>query len=330
MPFAETLLRWYEEHKRDLPWRGETDPYRIWVSEIILQQTRVQQGWDYYLRFIDQFPDVKALAEADEERVLKVWQGLGYYSRARNMHAAAREIMEKHGGHFPKDYDKILSLKGIGNYTAAAISSIAFEMPYPAVDGNVIRIVSRIFGICDDVTQPAVVKRITAICEEQIESQRPGVFNQAAMDFGAIQCVPRNPNCDDCPFLSSCYAFNNHLVDILPVKKKKAELKHRYFHYTVYLSNNQTIIEKREGSDIWRNMYQFPLTETDSEVCADKPLFSVREVLSHQIIHAAFYVKNVEIMPELSNNQIVVKFDDMEKYPMPKIMTEFLHYLARL
>ena len=326
--FADTLISWYEDHKRDLPWRGEPDPYKIWVSEIILQQTRVQQGWDYYIRFIDNFPDVKALAEADEDRVLKVWQGLGYYSRARNMHAAAREIMEKHGGHFPNEYDKILSLKGIGNYTAAAISSIAFGLPYPAVDGNVIRIVSRIFGICDDVTQPVVVKKITAICETEIDSNRPGVFNQAAMDFGAIQCVPRNPDCDECPFQSSCYAYNNHLVDILPVKKKKAESKHRYFHYTVYLSDNQTIIEKRTGSDIWRNMYQFPLTETDSEEYADKPLFSIREVLSHQIIHAAFYVKNVKKLPKLSQNQLVIPFDDMEKYPMPKIMTEFLKYLA--
>ena len=326
--FADTLISWYEDHKRDLPWRGEPDPYKIWVSEIILQQTRVQQGWDYYLRFIDNFPDVKALAEADEDRVLKVWQGLGYYSRARNMHAAAREIMEKHGGHFPNEYDKILSLKGIGNYTAAAISSIAFGLPYPAVDGNVIRIVSRIFGICDDVTQPVVVKKITAICEMEIDNKRPGVFNQAAMDFGAIQCVPRNPDCDECPFQSSCYAYNNHLVDILPVKKKKAESKHRYFHYTVYLSDSQTIIEKRTGSDIWRNMYQFPLTETDSEEYADKPHFSVREVLSHQIIHAAFHVKNVKKLPKLSQNQLVIPFDDMEKYPMPKIMTEFLNYLA--
>ena len=326
--FAETLISWYDDHKRDLPWRGETDPYKIWVSEIILQQTRVQQGWDYYFRFIDNFPNVRTLAESDEEQVLKVWQGLGYYSRARNMHAAAREIMAEHHGIFPQTYDKIRSLKGIGNYTAAAITSIAFHLPYPAVDGNVIRIVSRIFGICDDVTQPTVLKRITAICETEIDPAQPGVFNQAAMDFGATQCVPRNPNCDECPFQSSCYAYNNHLVDILPVKKKKAESKHRYFHYTVYLSDNQTIIEKRTESDIWRNMYQFPLTETDSEEYADKPQFSVREVLSHQIIHAAFYVKTVKKLPKLSQNQLVIPFDDMEKYPMPKIMTEFLNYLA--
>ena len=323
--FADTLVSWYEDHKRDLPWRGETDPYKIWVSEIILQQTRVQQGWDYYLRFIDNFPNVNALAEADEERVLKVWQGLGYYSRARNMHAAAREIMTVHHGQFPKEYDKILSLKGIGKYTAAAIASIAFHLPYPAVDGNVIRIVSRIFGVCDDVTQPAVVKRITTICETQIDSDQPGVFNQAAMDFGAMQCVPRNPDCDGCPFLSSCYAHKNNLVDVLPVKKRKSELKHRYFHYTVYLSDNQTIIEKRTGSDIWKNMYQFPLSEGNSEASSKKPFFSTRETLSHQVIHAAFYVRNVKKLPKLTENQLVVCYDDIEKYPMPKIMSEFLN-----
>ena len=261
--FADTLVSWYEDHKRDLPWRGETDPYKIWVSEIILQQTRVQQGWGYYLRFIDNFPNVKALAEADEERVLKVWQGLGYYSRARNMHAAAREIMTVYHEQFPKEYDKILSLKGIGKYTAAAIASIAFHLPYPAVDGNVIRIVSRIFGVCDDVTQQSAIQKITEICETQIDSDQPGVFNQAAMDFGAMQCVPRNPDCDGCPFLSSCYAHKNNLVDVLPVKKRKSELKHRYFHYTVYLSDNQTIIEKRTGSDIWKNMYDV----NDFETC---------------------------------------------------------------
>ena len=327
MAFADTLIAWYEEHKRDLPWRGETDPYKIWVSEIILQQTRVQQGWDYYLRFIENFPNVKALANAEEDRVLKVWQGLGYYSRARNMHAAAHEIMTEHKGKFPQTYDQILSLKGIGKYTAAAIASIAFQLPYPAVDGNVIRIVSRIFGICDDVTQPAVVKRITEICNEQIDHDRPGVFNQAAMDFGAMQCVPRNPNCKECPFQSSCYALNNNLTDILPIKKKKAELKHRYFHYDVYLFDNKTIIEKRTANDIWRNMYQFPLIESDSEKCSDQSDYTVREVLSHQIIHAAFYVKNVKKQPKLSDNQMVVDFENIEDYPMPKIMTMFLKQL---
>ena len=324
MAFAETLIAWYEEHKRELPWRGETDPYKIWVSEIILQQTRVQQGWDYYLRFIDNFPNIKALAEAKEERVLKVWQGLGYYSRARNMHTAAHEIMTVHHGQFPKEYDKILSLKGIGAYTAAAIGSIAFRLPYPAVDGNVIRIISRIFGICEDVTQPAVVKRITEICNEQIDHDRPGVFNQAAMDFGAMHCTPKKPQCEECPFQPDCYALNNNLVDILPIKKKKAEQKHRYFHYTIYLSDNKTIIEKRSGNDIWKNMYQFPLTETDSDDFADKPVFSTREILSHQIIHAHFYVKNVKKLPKPSENQTVICFDDIENYPMPKIMTMFL------
>ena len=325
--FAETLISWYDDHKRDLPWRGETEPYKIWVSEIILQQTRVQQGWDYYHRFLDNFPNVKTLAEADEEKVLKVWQGLGYYSRARNMHAAAREIMAEHHGIFPQTYDKIRSLKGIGNYTAAAIASIAFHLPYPAVDGNVIRIVSRIFGICDDVTQPAVLKRITAICETEIDPDQPGVFNQAAMDFGAMQCVPRNPKCNECPFQSSCYAFKNNLTDTLPIKKKKGESKHRFFHYTIYLSDNQTIIEKRTGSDIWKNMYQFPLTETDSEKWPEKPVFVTREVLSHQIIHAAYYVKNVKKLPKTAENQSVIDFDEIEKLPMPKIMILFLKHL---
>jgi A/G-specific adenine glycosylase len=322
--FADTLISWFEDHKRDLPWRGETDPYRIWVSEIILQQTRVQQGWDYYLRFLDNFPTVKALAEADEERVLKVWQGLGYYSRARNMHAAAREIMAEHHGRFPNEYDKILSLKGIGKYTAAAIASIAFGLPYPAVDGNVIRIVSRIFGVCEDVSQPVVVQKITKICEAKIDHKQPGIFNQAAMDFGATHCTPRNPLCSECPFKSDCYALSNHLVDILPVKKKKAELKHRYFHYTMYLSDNQTIIEKRTGMDIWRNMYQFPLVEKDGETTSETPYYAIREVLSHQVIHAEFFIRNVEKLPEPSQNQQIIAFDDIVNYPMPKVMTLFL------
>ena len=325
MAFADTLIRWYEEHRRDLPWRGEADPYKIWVSEIILQQTRVQQGWDYYLRFVDNFPNVKALAETDEEQVLKVWQGLGYYSRARNMHTAAREIMERHGGAFPQNYDNILALKGIGKYTAAAIASIAFHLPYPAVDGNVIRIVSRIFGVCDDVSQPAVVKQITEICEQQIDHERPGVFNQAAMDFGAMHCTPRNPKCDECPFQSSCYAFANQLTEMLPVKKKKATQRHRYFHYIVYIAQGQTIIERRTRSDIWKNMYQFPLTETAEEESAfGEPDYHLREVLTHQIIHADFHVKSVESLPQPSDNQIIININQIHDYPMPKVMTEFL------
>lgn len=330
MAFADTLIGWYEEHQRDLPWRGEADPYKIWVSEIILQQTRVQQGWDYYLQFIDNFPNVKALAEAEEEKVLRVWQGLGYYSRARNMHAAAQEIMSRHGGKFPNDYDNILALKGIGPYTAAAIASIAFHQPYPAVDGNVIRIVSRIFGVCDDISQPAVVKRITEICEMHIDRNNPGIFNQAAMDFGATHCTPKNPKCSECPFATNCYALKNQLTEVLPVKKKKTEQRHRFFHYTVYISDNQTIIERRTGSDIWKNMYQFPLVETAGEDNPfGEPTVRLREVLSHQIIHADFYVKSVAKFPKASDNQKVVDFSTLAKYPMPKIMTEFLRFLGQ-
>jgi A/G-specific adenine glycosylase len=329
MAFADTLIQWYEEHKRDLPWRGETDPYKIWVSEIILQQTRVQQGWDYYLRFIDNFPNVKALADAEEERVLKVWQGLGYYSRARNMHTAAHEIMTKHNGQFPKEYDHILALKGIGKYTAAAIASIAFHLPYPAVDGNVIRIISRIFGVCNDISQPAVVKEITTICEKHIDPKRPGIFNQAAMDFGAMQCTPKNPQCGECPFLQECYALHHQLTDILPVKKKKSEQKHRYFHYSVYLCDNQTIIEKRTNADIWKNMYQFPLIESDSDDNQDTTTYQIREVLSHQIIHANFHIKTVNKLPKTADKQMKIRFEDIHQYPMPKIMTEFLKLLEK-
>lgn len=330
MAFADTLIAWYEVHKRDLPWRGETDPYKIWVSEIILQQTRVQQGWEYYLRFINNFPDVKALAESDEERVLKVWQGLGYYSRARNMHAAAQEIMSRHGGKFPKEYDNILSLKGIGPYTAAAIASIAFHLPYPAVDGNVIRVVSRLFGICDDVAQPATVKRITEICNKHIDREQPGVFNQAAMDFGAMQCTPKNPKCHECPFQLKCYAFDNQLADTLPVKRKKAGQKHRYFHYIVYISDNKTIIHRRTDSDIWKNMYQFPLVETNGDNGAfGVPDFRFREALTHQIIHADFHIKPVGTLPNPIDNQIVVSFSQLTDYPMPKIMTEFIEEVAK-
>jgi len=327
MSFADTLIGWYEEHQRYLPWRGETDPYKIWVSEIILQQTRVQQGWDYYLRFIENFPNVKALAEAEEEKVLRVWQGLGYYSRARNMHAAAQEIMTRHEGKFPKDYDNILALKGVGSYTAAAIASIAFHQPYPAVDGNVIRIISRIFGVCDDVSQPAVVKRITEICKCHIDATRPGIFNQAAMDFGAMHCTPKNPKCVECPFATTCYALKNQLTEVLPVKKKKTGQRHRYFHYYVYISDNKTIIEKRTANDIWRNMYQFPLIEKDSETSSEPSEYTIREVLSHQIIHATFYVKIAKKLPETSENQFVIDFDNIHDYPMPKVMTEFLKVL---
>ena len=326
MQFARTLLAWYEENKRSLPWRGEHDPYKIWVSEIILQQTRVQQGWDYYLRFIDTFPDVQALAHAEEEEVLRVWQGLGYYSRARNMHCAAQQIIIQHKGRFPNTYEEIRALKGIGDYTAAAISSIAFTLPYPAVDGNVLRIISRIFGICEDISQNSTRKKITTLCEKLIDADCPGTFNQAMMDFGATLCTPQNPHCETCPFAKKCYALRQNMTDILPVKKNNIVKKERHFHYVCYVYNNSIILEKRTAKDIWQNMYQFPLIETATSTPPLKktPVLVLKEILSHQIIFANFYIKSIRKSPKLKAGQLIVNIDDINKYPMPKIMVEFL------
>ena len=325
--FADTLLAWYEENHRSLPWRGETDPYKIWVSEIILQQTRVQQGWDYYLRFIETFPDVETLARAPEEQVLRVWQGLGYYSRARNMHAAAQQVMDLHQGQFPSQYEDIRKLKGIGDYTAAAIASIAFGLPYPAVDGNVLRICSRIFGICDDIMLPATRKQITDICRKHIPHHRPGDFNQACMEFGAVWCTPKNPKCEECPFQSQCYALKQNMVEMLPVKSNKITKRERFFHYEFYIYNNSTIIEKRTGNDIWRNLYQFPMQELSAEIVkssAQGNSTQLREVLTHQIIHATFRIWHLKKEPKLADNQLLVPLDRLHEYPMPKIMVEFL------
>lgn len=324
--FTDILLAWYEDNRRSLPWRGEEDPYKIWVSEIILQQTRVQQGWDYYLCFIEAFPTVGALAGAPEEHVLRVWQGLGYYSRARNMHAAAQQIMCEHNGIFPCRYEDIRALKGVGDYTAAAIASIAFHLPYPAVDGNVLRICSRIFGICDDIALPVTRRLITDLCQEHIPNDDPGTFNQACMEFGAIWCTPKNPKCEGCPFENQCYARQRGMEQTLPLKSKSKAKKERYFHYIFYLYNNQTILEKRTGQDIWRNLYQFPLQES-MELSSKKDSSSIlelRETLSHQIIHAYFYLKKCKKQPKLAENQILVDLGKVPEYPMPKIMLQFL------
>ena len=326
MQFTHTLLTWYDENKRSLPWRGEQDPYKIWISEIILQQTRVQQGWDYYLRFIGAFPTLADLAAASEEQVLRLWQGLGYYTRARNLYAAARQIMELHGGVFPSRYDDILALKGVGEYTAAAIASIAFGLPHPAVDGNVLRVVSRIFGIRDDIAAPATRRAITQRCQQLIDPDRPGSFNQAMMELGAIQCLPKSPKCDDCPFRHDCYAFTQGLTDTLPVKNNRIVKRDRFFHFTVYIYNNSTVLEKRTGRDIWHNLYQFPLQETASDCTLEKqhPVAELREVLTHQNIHAKFYIKETKKAPKTQANQILVPLEQLDQYPKPKIIVQFL------
>lgn len=317
--FSARLLAWYALHKRDLPWRRTADPYRIWISEIILQQTRVAQGTEYFNRFIARFPHVAALAEASEEQVLHCWQGLGYYSRARNLHAAAREIVSRFGGTFPRQYADVLSLPGIGEYTAAAICSFAYRAPHAVVDGNVYRVLARIFGIGTPVDTPAAKKQFSALAQSLLDGNAPDDYNQAIMDFGALQCTPRSPRCGACPFSDTCRAFRENRTGSLPVKKGKTAVKPRYFNYFHIRTGNSLLLHKRTEKDIWQNLYEFPLIETDAPadfahlqtlppyrelLRMTGPLRLVRALpmpphqLSHRIIHPVFYEMERESSPE--------------------------------
>ena len=269
MAFSQKLDTWFEDFGRELPWRGIDDPYRIWLSEIILQQTRIEQGRDYYLRFVEAFPTVADLAAASEEQVLRLWQGLGYYSRARNLHAAAIYIMNECGGVFPSTYEGILRMKGVGRYTAAAIASFAFRLPHPVIDGNVYRFVSRLFGIATPIATDAAYREFEALLLKKIDRRRPDRFNAALMDFGSLQCKPQ-PDCTACPFADECVALRTGRVDMLPVKAPKAKPKDRWFYYFDLRWKEDgvehTLVEQREGKDIWRGLYQFPLLETAEEL----------------------------------------------------------------
>lgn len=266
--FSEILINWYREHKRELPWRESSDPYLIWISEIILQQTRVVQGYDYFIRFIKRFPDVTSLAEADEDEVMKFWQGLGYYSRARNLHAAARSM----NGVFPKTYPEVLALKGVGEYTAAAICSFAYNMPYAVVDGNVYRVLSRYLGIETPIDSTEGKKLFASLAGEFLDKSRPAVYNQAIMDFGAIQCTPQNPACLFCPLAGSCMALSKSMVAQLPVKQHKTKTTERFLNYIYVRAGACTFINKRTGNDIWKNLFELPLIETASSVTEEELL----------------------------------------------------------
>lgn len=280
-PYSQILQNWYHIYKRDLPWRDVSDPYLIWISEIILQQTRVAQGMDYYLRFVLRFPDVLSLAEAEEQEVLKYWQGLGYYSRARNLHKAARQIAENYGGRFPHDHAEILKLSGIGTYTAAAIASFAFNQPYAVVDGNVYRVLSRVFGIDSPIDSPRGQKEFAALAAELLDSENAGTHNQAIMEFGALQCVPVNPDCEICPLKDNCEALKTTSVEKLPVKERKTKIKSRYFNYLFIKHENQTFLQKRESQDIWKNLYEFPLIESEK-------LFTIEELIEQDEFKTLF------------------------------------------
>ena len=336
MHFSNVLAEWYLAHKRTLPWRGEKNPYKIWISEIILQQTRVKQGWDYYLRFMEIFPTVELLAVAPQEQVLKVWQGLGYYSRARNLHEAAKQIINKYNGKFPEKYEDIRQLKGVGDYTAAAIASIAFGLPYPAVDGNLFRIICRLFGIFDDIMLAATKKIVTEKCLQLMKNVNPGEFNEAMMDFGALQCVPQNPDCENCPFQNHCYAFTHHVIDRLPLKTKRIKLKERHLHYIFYRLPLGTVIQKRTENDIWKGLYELPLIESErkeNEILHNllhhykhntTPDYYKRHLLTHQIVHLYFYIITLEDIPVLSEKEQFVSYAQLSQYPFSKIVAEFI------
>lgn len=266
MHYSNILIRWYLENKRDLPWRKTDNPYLIWLSEIMLQQTRVAQGTPYFISFTINFPTVFDLAEANEEQVLKLWQGLGYYSRARNLHKTAQFVATELSGVFPDNYNNLLKLKGVGEYTAAAIASFSYNEAVPVVDGNVFRVLSRYFDVETDIASASAKKEFAALAFELMPKDNPALFNQAIMEFGALQCVPKSPNCGVCVFNESCAALQKKKVDQLPVKSKKLKVRNRFFNYLVVSDDNDnTIIQKRTAKGIWHNLYEFPLIETEKD-----------------------------------------------------------------
>jgi len=340
--FHKTLTYWYLKNRRDLPWRNSSEPYRIWLSEIMLQQTRIEQGLPYYLKFIDAFPSVFDLAAASQEDVLKLWQGLGYYSRARNLHETAIFVAIHLNGHFPKSYKELLLLKGVGEYTASAIASICYNEPAAVVDGNVYRVLARYFDIDTPINSTAGIKEFKDLALQLLDTENPGVYNQAIMEFGALHCKPQQPLCETCPLANSCLGLKNNNIGDLPVKLKKAKVKKRYFNYLVFLSEeNRTIIKQRIGKGIWEGLYQFPLLETDEPVCAEKLLFDEKFVeltgkgiqqirlfnetpivhkLSHQHIYTRFWVIEKKILLEES-----VPVENLKEYPVPVLIANFLN-----
>ena len=361
--FADTLIDWYEKNKRDLPWRDTLDPYRIWISEIILQQTRVAQGYDYYIRFMQRFPDVFALAEADEDEVMKHWQGLGYYSRARNLHAAARSIRE--AGAFPTTYEGVRALKGVGDYTAAAICSFAYGLPHAVVDGNVYRVLSRWLGIDMPIDSTQGKKLFTQVADEMMDKNRPALYNQAIMDFGALQCTPASPDCLFCPLADSCVALAQGNVSQLPVKQHRTKVTDRFFNYIyVRTYGEETFIRKRTGNDIWKNLYEPVLIETDEDLssredelfrklqdvlgicegenkkCEDelkkregiffRPVrLGMRHVLSHRVIHANFYELHLPDESATLEGYQKVAEEDLHKFAVSNLVYQFFSLILK-
>ena len=341
MDFKNKLTYWYSNNKRDLPWRNTQNPYHIWLSEIILQQTQVKQGLPYYDAFIKQYPTVFDLANASEEEVLKLWQGLGYYSRARNLHTTAKHVAFELNGHFPNNYKDLLKLKGVGDYTASAIASIAFNEVAAVVDGNVYRVLSRYFGIKTPINSTDGIKEFKKLASNLIDKEQPATFNQAIMEFGATQCKPKNPNCTVCPLNDSCIALQKDMIEFLPVKLKKTTVKTRFFNFLVCIDNNKnTFLEKRTSKGIWQNLYQFPLIESNKSLSSeefhllntedsvlnnlkfDYSLYNTEDKvhkLSHQHLYTKFWIIETK---ELPNNSIAIK--EIKNYPVPVLISSFI------
>ncbi|HMS70236.1 MAG TPA: A/G-specific adenine glycosylase [Saprospiraceae bacterium] len=344
--FLGKLYSWHDSIERYLPWKENADGYQVWVSEIILQQTRVEQGTPYYLRFMQKWPTVSALAAASEDEILKIWEGLGYYSRARNMHAAAKQIVDLHNGQFPKNYEEILALKGIGPYTAAAISSFAFGGKHAVMDGNVMRVITRIYGIDSPIDKPTGRKAIQKEIDRLIDEKNPGRFNQAMMDFGALACKSANPLCQSCNFNEVCIAFKANLVSQLPVKAGKITKKTRYFHYLWLQKGDQIAIKRREKGDIWEGLYELPLIENlnsslqieeviqffknMNDAVGDQYFINHsskldRHVLTHLYLEATIY--KIEGNFELFTNNtpyFFVPIENLDNFAFPKLLLRFL------
>lgn len=341
--FPALLLQWNRrQNTRKMPWKGEKDPYKIWLSEIILQQTRVEQGWRYYEKFITVFPDINKLAAAKDEKVYKLWEGLGYYSRCKNLIDTARFISKKLNGKFPSTFEDILFLKGVGNYTASAIASFAYNLPHAVVDGNVFRVLSRVFGIKKPIDSTEGKKLFSKLALELLDKKQPGIYNQALMDFGAVICKPQNPLCNNCVLADHCFAYKKELVNKLPVKAKKIKITTRWFNYFVISYNEKIYIRKRIANDIWKNLHEFVLLETNTDVSAKRllaraekekiikknsykvgsvsPLFS--QQLSHQIIKGRFIriaINNETVLPGFKS----VSLKQLSRHAFPRFINAF-------
>lgn len=341
-PESRIIREWYRENKRDLPWRQTKDPYLIWVSEIILQQTRIAQGLDYYNRFVARFPDVKSLAEAPQQEVLKYWQGLGYYSRARNLHLAAGEVMLRYGGIFPEQYSEILTLKGVGEYTAAAIVSFAWNRPYPVIDGNVYRVLGRLFAVVAPTDTASGKSAYRQLATLLMPPERAGIHNQALMEFGALQCTPQRPDCAQCPLSTTCLGHAGGAPQRYPVKRHKTKTRDRYLNYFFITCGSSAYLHHRSGRDIWEGLYEFPLIETSSGVdfaeLSQDPAFhdlfhgmedalislaakSVKHVLSHQILYATFYRVEVREENAALKKYLKIPLSTLNEYPFPRLIS---------